>query len=301
MGTQEKTKAIGLPRSKCIGVYAGGSIFRINTLTLNAILERLRYYGYYPVVELIQEKGQVPASLESDSVSAAIVFDDSDRFAVLLKDTHIPLILVNTNIRNMPGCITFDEKGSIRLAVEHFVNAGRKKIGYIYGEGEHYSVESRITALLKTCRMMELEEPALLGLDPGLRPGISNHQIIEIMKEFSEKHRTLDAVIIGPDEFTPFWYSVVRNAGGKVPDDMAVIGYNNSGVAMVIEPQVTSLWPNYYNVGHISVDHLHRRVRGKEKSSEPYVIPYEIIRRRSTDTASVQPVKVRKKIHISLW
>ncbi len=283
MKKDEKTRVHRPKKPASIGIYAGGSIFNIPTLMLNSILERCRYYGISPVVEIVTEPGRLPDSLARSAVQAGIVFDDSYRCSDFQSMTDIPLMFTNTNDSDLPGSVVYDEKNAMKIAVEHFLYTGKKHIGYIFCTGDHYSIRERKKGLQEAAEENSLPDPVLFELDKSIWPGQSNRQIMELMKMFIKEHRKVNGFILFPDLLAPLLYKVIKQKNRKIPEDYGVIGFNNSELTTVIDPQLTCLWTGHSALGHMLVDRAFRIIqKGSIAVPEPYVVPYELIRRGST-------------------
>ena len=75
--------------------------------------------------------------------------------------------------------------------------------------------------------------------------------------------------------------------GIKVPDDISIVGYDDSDVATVITPQLTTVHIPFYEMGYKCADEFIKYVRNENDHFEIFMQPEIIIRKSSGPAKSV--------------
>ncbi len=265
-----------------IGIYSGVSFFTVNHTVMSGILTRCEELGVIPVVEVVSDETRTPLSVATGQVHAAIVFGHRMADMGIHLSYEIPILYVNTNLRNAPGSITFDEPHGIELGIRHLIDRGRKHLAYIYCEREHYSAEARLRAVVDTCERYHLPNPAVLKLDKELELGFSNRQMLQLIETFLKRDKKIDGVILSPDRIAPLLYTSLQSLKRKIPKDVSVIGFNNSDFTRLVSPTLSVLWPQYEQLGKQTVNLVFDALNGGTGMDAPIILQYELIERESS-------------------
>jgi len=92
------------------------------------------------------------------------------------------------------------------------------------------------------------------------------------------------AIFTGNDEMAAGVYKVAHEMGLSIPEDLSVIGYDDSATALRLWPVLTSVRLPVREMGRLAMDKLFRR-QVKKRQSEPEtteVVPKLVIRESTT-------------------
>jgi LacI family transcriptional regulator len=137
----------------------------------------------------------------------------------------LPSILINT--RDGSGsraAIHLDNAAGVRAVVDHFAALGRERIVHVAGPSGNVDADERATAFRKACAARGLQCEVLRGDFEE----ISGERAVE---ELLEKGRRFDALFAGNDNMAIGALQALRSAGLKVPDDVAVAGFDDIPLA----------------------------------------------------------------------
>ena len=73
-----------------------------------------------------------------------------------------------------------------------------------------------------------------------------------------------------------------RRLGLRLPEDLAVVGFDDASVCTMIEPELTSIHINCRKMGELCVEHLKALLDGGEEIPRTTVVPTELVVRRSS-------------------
>ncbi|MET7284391.1 LacI family DNA-binding transcriptional regulator [Streptomyces sp. NPDC005573] len=130
-----------------------------------------------------------------------------------------------------------DNYGGGRSAVRHLVGRGRRRIAHITGRLDVYGAGRRVDGYRDALREAGLPADELL-LEPGDFTEEGGHRAMTVLLA---RRPDLDAVFAGSDVMAAGARKALREAGRRVPQDVALIGYDDSVVARHMDPPLTSV------------------------------------------------------------
>ena len=99
------------------------------------------------------------------------------------------------------------------------------------------------------------------------------------MEQLLEQSPDLDAVFVASDLMAAGALSVLRRSGRRVPDDVAVGGFDDSHVAVTTDPPLTTVRQPLERVAQTMVSLLLDQIAGEPVTS--MTLPTSIVRRES--------------------
>jgi LacI family transcriptional regulator len=159
----------------------------------------------------------------------------------------IPVIYAFAQVAD-PGalCLLPDDRGGARLAVEHLVGLGRRRIAHVSGPADFEAVRERRTGYRQALRA------AGLPCRPGqvLVGAWSEAFGRETARRLIDLSPAIDAIFCGSDQIARGVIDCLRDAGVRVPDDIAVVGFDNwEVIAAATRPPVTTVDMNLAELG----------------------------------------------------
>jgi len=224
-----------------------------------------------------EESIELPLFLREDFVDAVVLFDDID--TKLLKkfdDAGIPLVRVNTNVRDEAGCITFDEEDAMEKAADHFVALGRKRTMLFHGNTTDYWTTARIDGLRQAASVHGMEEPVFLGVENYYNPFFEK-QVKNHITETLQRYPDIDSAILLRDRMAPLFYSLMETLGKRIPEDMAVVAMHNTGVAHLMKPRLSTLHMHPVDIGEYIIQVVNAGIDNTKEFEEPLPVPYDLL------------------------
>lgn len=221
----------------------GYSVTMYNT---GDVVETLRY------LELLKERhtdGIILVGSVHDALNA--VPDLSRRLA------DIPVVVVNGLLETPNSCsVLMDELAGLELAVAHLHERGHRHMVY-FKDMDTDSARGKQTGFERAMRARGLK-PRVLEVESSLAGGMAG--VGRMLRE--GLHCT--AILCGEDLTAAGALKGVLRAGLRVPQDMAVVGYNNSIYARICEPELTTVDNKPEAMALMSTQLLERLVRGEK-------------------------------------
>jgi DNA-binding LacI/PurR family transcriptional regulator len=171
----------------------------------------------------------------------------------------------------------------MQMAVRHLVERGRRHLALIAGDaGGHYSQQLRRTGIQKAALSagLPLVEVHTLGLRHYF--GSDGHAASDGVAAFLDAHPQVDGVVLSVDGMAPLFYRACGRAGRRIPDDVAVVGVNNSPIALGVFPSLTSLFVEPRRVAEEAIRLLNESIEGERPPRAPVKLAYTLTIREST-------------------
>jgi DNA-binding LacI/PurR family transcriptional regulator len=162
-----------------------------------------------------------------------------------------------------------------RLATEHLLSMGKQRIGFIGGPSSELEVQLRQTGCESALREADREVDSTL-VDYG---DYSNTSGGEAMKRLLKKAPKIDAVFVCSDLMAIAAMDAIREEGRRVPEDIAVVGYDDLSIAEHSNPPLTTIRQNIPLAGKLLAQNLIEYIQTGMVTNVS--IPVELIVRKS--------------------
>ena len=201
-----------------------------------------------------------------------------------------PLVLLGERIFGGPtDHVTMHNTSSAQAAVEHLLSIGRRRIALI--GADHEDVDEASSASLRLKGYRRALDQAGIEQDPALirhtsmhrwnRAGgaAATHLLVQEGVEFDAVFALNDTLALGA-------IRALAARGVRIPDDVAVAGFDNIDEASYSSPTLTTVDPDRVHIARTAVDLLVERMAGDVSEHREIVSPYVLHTRESTLGAS---------------
>jgi LacI family transcriptional regulator len=201
--------------------------------------------------------------------------------------SHIPVVYAMIRSTDpADASVTYDDEGGGRLAVEHLMAVGRRRIAYVGGPRHHHSASARFLGWQRA-----LAEGGLPAVRPDLAFGAWSEEWgrqagIVLAAEVPD----LDGVFCGSDQVARGVVDGLRESGRQVPDDVAVVGFDDWDVMVTgRRPTLTSIDPDLHTVGRVAAEHLLLAIDGRPRQGVHLVAPRLVVRESTGPATAHRP------------
>jgi LacI family transcriptional regulator len=173
--------------------------------------------------------------------------------------------------------ITPDNRAGGRLAVEHLISCGRSRIAHISGDPAYAAARDRLLGVRDGLQAAGLE---LVG--DAMFSVWSEHWGRDAAALLLAQHPEVDGIVCGSDQIARGVLDTLRDLGRSVPEDVAVIGYDNWEVlATNSRPELTSIDANLQQLGRTAAKRVFTALDDERRSGTEYQ-PVRLVIRGST-------------------
>jgi DNA-binding LacI/PurR family transcriptional regulator len=202
-----------------------------------------------------------------------------DRYRRLV-ERGLPIVLINGHMPEVKApFFATDDRYSMRQALSHLVELGHERIGMASGPARFVPVVRKVEGFLAA-------STALLGLDEAAARERIAHTIFSVAggqqaaKTLIERGCT--AIVCGSDMMALGAVRAARELGLAVPQDVSVIGYDDSPLIAFTDPPLTTMRQPVQAIAEAAVGVLLEEMSGIPGPRDEFVYPPELVVRGST-------------------
>jgi LacI family transcriptional regulator len=248
MGYQHNTfaRSLRIKRTNTIGVV----IPRLNSYFMSTVIAGMEkvanQHGYNLIISQSQESAKreiasvntmFNSRVDGLMVSLAYETENIDHFDSLLKK-DIPIIFFDRIVEHSKcTSITIDNTRAGFDATAHLLDQGSKRIVYIGGPLSRNVYTDRMTGYKQALAQRGI------GFDQSLIiiNNLSDQAGIEAAQQILQMEHRPDGIFAANDTSAVGCIGELKRAGIRIPDDIAVVGFNNDPIARVVEPNLTTI------------------------------------------------------------
>lgn len=204
----------------------------------------------------------------------------TDEHVEEFKRSPVPIVLAATiDTNEIIPSVNIDYKQAVIDAIEKLIEHGHKRIGMLSGP-----LEDPINGLQKFAGYREALEKAGIPFDEKLVVvgDYSYDSAIEAMQTFLDLDEKPTAIFAATDEMALGIIHGAQDKGYKIPDDFEVIGFDNTRLAVMVRPTLSTVVQPIYDIGAVSMRLLTKYMNKEEVDNHIVVLPHRIEYRQST-------------------
>jgi LacI family transcriptional regulator len=277
-------------------LYSNPSASYLNGLLVGA-LEKTSATGAQLILEKCSGVKSQRAAVEkliaagADGIILPPPLGDSVEMLDSLYAKGVPTVTFASGM-TVPGIssIHIDDYKGASAMTRHLISLGHTDIGFIKGDPQHAPARLRTEAFLATMAEAGLSVPRERVAD-----GLFTYQSGLAAAAFLLKGQTRPTAIFSSnDDMAAAVIAVAHGLGLRVPEDVSVCGFDDTPVATIVWPALTTIHQPVSAMARDAVDILLEEVRlrraGRPKAGVHRVVKYALIKRQS-----VAPLKSPKK------
>lgn len=199
----------------------------------------------------------------------------SDPLMPVLDTARVPTVLCGRPLaEHGVSYVDVDNYGGAQAAANYLVEAGRRRIGTIAGPRDMAASQDRLRGFTETL--------AATGLEPVV--GYGDFSLVSgerAMTRLLKRRRDLDAVFVASDLMAAGALRSLRRAGLRVPDDVAVIGFDDDPLAQYTQPPLSTIRQPVEEQGSMLARHILDLIEHRTSPDPQALLPTTLVRRAS--------------------
>lgn len=252
--------------------------------TNNGIEEALSQQGYHMIRtrvdrEMVRAKIKPPIVKEK-RVDGLILVGPvlENRYILELYSTGIPMVLLDNMLEEtqIDSVNSDNERGTYKIT-HHLLSSPHQHQTTVFlsGPTDWPSSRERYAGYVRAVTEAGLEPHRLVMPDTIVETG--QQAMHEVLKKYSD----ITAVVCVNDATAWGAIRVAREAGLSVPEDIAVVGYDNVLWSSLIEPPLTTIMANFHEIGFQAAQRLIEIIERGPSPPLDIRVAFEIVIRRS--------------------
>jgi LacI family transcriptional regulator len=290
MGYQQNTFASNLRRknSKTIGVI----VPRLDSYFMSSVIAGMEKVangaGYNLIISQSQEfvKKEIASTttLFNSRVDGLLISLSSetknlDHFDAIFRK-KIPIIFFDRVIE-LPNCtsVVINNERAGYDATRHLLDQGCKRVVHVSGSLNRNVYADRLKGYKKA-----LSEKRI-AFDPKLvfTNNLSDQSGAEVARQILKMNKMPDGIFTANDTTAVACIRELKQAGVKIPQDIAIVGFNNDPISRVIEPHLTTIHYPGEEMGEVAASTLINGLKNLSSGNlNTMIIRHELIIRQSS-------------------
>lgn len=278
-------RSLAIKATHTIGVLTSDVRDSYYATAIYTIEQRFRELGYNVILcntglELEKKKEYLGIMLQKkvDGIIlvGSVFKEKNDNSHIYEVATHVPVVMLNGNLEgdNIYSIICDDGAAMFNL-VELLYSRGHRDIVYMY-DVESFSGMAKIEGFKRGMRKngLKFSDGSIIRVPQGIQGGYDGVEKLE------RGGRRYTAILTSEDIIAVGVLKKLREIGKRVPEDVAVFGFNNSQYSLCTVPELSTVDNRVTDMAVGAVQMLYDVLQGKEVVRKMVVTP-ELITRGS--------------------
>lgn len=181
------------------------------------------------------------------------------------------------NCEAVPNVTIDNTKATIDIT-NYILSLGHRKICYLAGPADTHVYRARLDGFLQAVKKRGIEVPDgnILVSDASIQGGY------DTVNKLLNSGETFTAIVASGDTMAVGAIRALNDAGYRVPEDVAVVGFDDIELSRVFRPSLTTVRQPKYQIGARATEILLDLIAGKPLRTYRTVLDYELIIRESS-------------------
>lgn len=279
-------------RSYTLGVVTAGLKFIGPSRTLNGITSKAEELGYALLLEELPrfDTEDIEPRLQSllarhvdGIIWAAPEVGENRRWVEEgLIEIPVPIVFLTMAPREGLTIVAIDNYMGAALATQHLLDRGCRHVGHIAGPLDWWEARERKRAWEDTLRKAGLPVSDAHWVEGNWSSGSGETAFEQLLASYPQ----MDAVFSANDQMALSVLRVAHRRGLRVPQDLAVVGFDNIVESAYFWPSLTTVNHNHHELGCQAVQELVNQVeavrRGEPIIPRTIILPTDLVVRESS-------------------
>jgi DNA-binding LacI/PurR family transcriptional regulator len=224
------------------------------------------------------ERRQIRQIVHSGAIDGVIIVPmlTNETLVQALSESHLPFVLVSRYLADARvNYVDADNIRGARDAVRHLLRLGRARIATITGPQNTIAGIDRLTGYTQALREAGLPTGPELIADGAFSEAGGYDAMRDLLP------RSPDAVFVAGDVMAIGALRALREAKLRVPDDVALVTFDDTLLAANAEPPLTTIRRPTHQLGRLAVETLIQLVEYPDSAPHRIVLPTELVVRSS--------------------
>ena len=273
-------RQVEVPRHQTHGLVLPGLVGPYYSELLSGFEAAAARYGQSVVLRLAHPSVDLEQSVRQvlSRVDGLVLANDtvSDSFVRQVCRSTPTVLLAREPV---DGCdaVLVENLHAAQELTDHLLRHGRRRLVFVGDPAGSHDVTERYTgfraALARSRTATEASLPLLVPLVEQ-----SAQAVVDALLDMAEP---ADALVCANDELAVAVMSLLSGRGVGVPDDLAVVGFDDIMTSRYVAPGLTTVLQPTYSVGRWAAIRLHERIEGRTHDVHPQVLPTRLVVRGS--------------------
>lgn len=256
-------------RTNTIAVVASGIEYFGPSRTLLGIEQQANAFGYSLFLSLLHQPDDSNIARVLDELVArrvdGIVWAvpeigaNHDWIASARFDNLPPIVFLSMASKRDLSIVAVNNRAGAQLATQHLLEQGRTRVGIITGPLTWWEARERLAGWRETLTVNGLKAGKTLAAEGNWSPSSGERAMAQLLAVTPK----INAVFCSNDQMALGALGVLHRAGIRVPDDIALVGFDDIPESEFFLPPLTTIHQQVIEIGKIAVQELHARIQAE--------------------------------------
>ena len=197
-----------------------------------------------------------------------------------LVESGLPMVFFDRCISDVGiSCIGVNDKSASRQITEHLIHKGYKRIGYLSGPKQLSIGKDRFEGFMEAMLLHNLPVDENLIIENGFNEKGGYHAMNKLLElPVSQRPR---AVVAVNDPVAFGAMDAIREAGLRIPEDIAIVGFTNDIRASLVNPPLTTVHQPAFEVGKKAASKIIKTIEYEDEPVENVELITKLVIRQS--------------------
>jgi LacI family transcriptional regulator, galactose operon repressor len=232
----------------------------------------------------VRERAHLEALVDKrvDGVILLSGYRVRERGAPAIPLGELPVVYLYQYTHDVPvPCVVPDDRGGAEVATRHLLGLGRRRIALINGPHHYEATHLRLEGYRHALAEAEIpSDPALVRVGKWYEDSA-----YQLTRELFALPQPPDAIFCASDSLAAGALDALRELALRVPDDIAIVGFDNRPFAAHQCPPLTTVALPLYEMGRMASELLLSGIDGKSPDARIHVSACHLVQRKSCGAA----------------
>src|SRR5690625_4787133 len=192
----------------------------------------------------------------------------------------VPVVLAATYDDNaVVPSVNIDYEQAAYDATKFLIDSGNKQPAFVCGQDDGHINELKYKGYTRALK----ELSGSVNEDYIIRGDYSYDSGAEAVQQLLELNEKPKAIFVASDEMALGVIHGAQDKGYRVPEDMEVVGFDNTRLATMVRPTLSTVVQPMYDIGAVAMRLLTKFMNKEEVEEQKVILPHRIEKRHSTN------------------
>jgi len=241
----------------------------------------------YDYQEIIVQTGTHPLTqsfienIVNDTHSEGVItLDPIDSLEALNNiNEKLPIVQCAEHLEdNAYSYVSIDDVAASKIVIDYMVSKGMKRIALINGPLKYKYARKRREGFINALEASNLEVIPNFVVQ---LPAFSYDAAFSVATQILSMDNRPDAIFAASDVFAVAAIKAAKRLGIKIPEDLGIIGFDNTNLSLMCEPPLTTVKQPQFQMGFLACEMLLERIQDPNITPKQIMLDVELIVRES--------------------
>ncbi|CAM2824973.1 LacI family DNA-binding transcriptional regulator [Paenibacillus sediminis] len=222
--------------------------------------------------------------LQEKQLDAAIILGPNipDELIVQVASKDFPVVVMDRELKaeHVHSVLVDNEQGAY-TATRHLINLGHRKIAYLSGPVNSYNNQKRLVGFKRALEEADIAFQSAINVQGHF----TEHGGYQVMKSLLMSKNVPDAIFSANDEMAIGAIQALTEAGIRVPQDVAIVGFDDIRLSSYIRPALSTIGHPKQEWGTVATHVVFQTLQDPSEQSRSIMLDTELIIRDSCGAA----------------